>query len=284
MFTLKKSISALALAGAAALVSGQASAATVLDAWNLNLSAVNGSVGNNAIAYAGLVNATKIDHIVVNGGATVDQNVLFGSTAGQSFTDTGYLALTQYRKEGSVFPTGFGLGTASALYLTYDGLTGIMNADDTITFNPGVGTIKLWLTQDADITFGNGGNELELASFAIAAPSGGSDLDFYGGTSGTSTVDVTLQLLSSIAPNLYTDKDGNNLGVMKLHLINVNSLLDPNYNPNPDVSGVDGTGTGVVKIRVLNAGQYNIPEPASVALMGLGLLAMGGIAARRKSA
>jgi len=267
------------LASSMIFAANPVSANTVEDAWQLNLSVANGLNG-----YAGLSDATNIDHLNVTGKALVEQEVVGGVALGQSFVDTGYLQFDSYLQESAAISSNFSLGHASALYLTYDGLTGTLNGDGSLSFDPGAGTVKLWLEDDVDAdpttSLGHHG-ALELAEFAIRNPSGGSGLDFFGGTAANSTVDITLEMVSSIA-GLFADENGVQFPTVSFAgLINVDSLLDPNFNPNPDTSGVDQFGNGTALIYVQNGGQFNIPEPGTLAIMGLGLL--GLVAARRNS-
>lgn len=269
---------------------GSANAFGIEDAWNLNLSVVNGA---NPHGWVGLTDMTGMDHVVLDGLSTVTQTIAGFSAAGQAFSDTGYLNLVGNNPEGGggfdptllhldPFSNGFGMN----VFFEFTALTGVMNNVGEIAFTPGSGTIKLWLEDDADGD-STTGDVLDLATFTIIAPSGGSDLNFFGGGGANATIDITLVQTAGLA-GLYTDMGGMEFAMNDpavQHLGNMDAFIDPNINPNPDNSGVDMFGDGVSIVQVMNAGQYNIktiPEASSMAAFGVGLLGLMGMARRRR--
>lgn len=259
------------------VLSAPGSALAVIDAWKFNLSVVNGFGG-----FTTLGNSTNIDHINVSGTATINQTVVGGSALGQPFTETGLLQLVNYNTEGGGPVSNFGLEANNVLFATFTGLTGTLNGDATITFNQtNTQPVQLWLSPDNSFVTPVG--DLLLANFDVVPPSGGSNLNFFGGAGQNATIDVTLDMVTLNFAGLFTDSTNNAIDGLNLHLVNVNSLLDPNFNPNPDNTGVVG-GNGTSIIHVQNAGQYNIsviPEPATMFLLGSGLFGLAGMGRRK---
>jgi len=251
---------------------------TVLNDWNLNLSTVNGTTVG-ATTFSGLGDATGIDHVNISGTSTVEQTISGGVSLGESFTDNGFLQFDSWAKEtGGLAPSFGSILNGYGFYLTFSDLTGTLNSDGSITFDPGVGSVKLWLESDFD-GIPTTGDVLELASFSVLAPSGGSDLDFFGGEGANATIDVSLGVESMIA-SLFTDSNDNDLDEMSFALVNTDSLLQSID------TDVDLQGNGISTIVVENGGQYNIaevPEPASLALLGLGMIGMSGFRKQKRS-
>ena len=269
----------LALMSAGLMVGATAAnASTIMNNWQLDLSAVNGT--------GALI--SNIDHLNLSGSSTVVQNVAGGTALGQTFTDSGYLQFTQYVKETGSGGPGFltipklgenGSGDFyQTMYLTFSGLTGTVKNDGTIKFDAGSGTVKLWLDTDDNLNASD--NADSIAEFQVVAPSGGSDLNFFGGGGSNATIDVTLKMLSAVA-GLFKDS----LGVAidpnwTLELINTGSLLTN------QIVNVDQFGNGDTTLIVNNGGPFNlakVPEPATLALAGIGLLGLFGMMRRKVS-
>src|SRR5215475_3260899 len=131
-----KLLAAGAIAAVAAVCSQPASAAVVLqDAWNFNLSAVN----------AAFTDSTNIDHINFVGGSVINQTVAGGSALNQPFNESGNLQWNTVSHEGGGPTTNIGTTGNNIVYVQFTGLTGTLNGDGSITFDPNVGTISLFL-------------------------------------------------------------------------------------------------------------------------------------------
>lgn len=243
--------------------------------WNLNLGAVGGS------------NATAIDHVIIDGVGAFDQQVAGGIAAGLPFTYHGTLGLTSFQQVGTTGTSSFGLPASyTDLYFRFQGLTGLLTPSGDATFDPGSGSIALYLDQGRGSV--PGASALSLATFMLA-PATGTDVDFFDGGGINAILNLNLQPLSSLS-NLLTDANGAPFGPQSTLSFNLYTLLDPALFPNP--TGVP-SGTGTSTSQVIPTGELRasngpavplptIPEPASLALLALGLPLLAAM--RRRSA
>ncbi|MXS85046.1 PEP-CTERM sorting domain-containing protein [Nitrosomonas sp. HPC101] len=265
---------AAVLTGSAALASVPAQAGwEILDAWQMNLSG-----GNN----------NNIGHLVVGGGfSTVTQELDAAGEVfvGAKFTNLGGLFSITYSSEN--VPGSGDFGPLSVLtnqiQYSFSGLagtvTGISSTGEiSFSYTPGVGSITL---QEL------GGPT--IATLSIADPSGGKIGSFIGTTDVSGTSNITAELSTETYANLFQDISGKNLlpGEIRFALDTTNK-----YRPGSPLAvayGCDFSAAGLcADISLTQEGSVNalvrtsnVPEPATLALLALGILGMGAVTRRR---
>jgi hypothetical protein len=153
-------------------------------------------------------------------------------------------------------------GTTS---LTFNGTTNSVNAPAGASF----GDLVVTTTVPANLTGPAVGGNFTLNFFQVAPAGAASLVGTLSGTLGFNTGIATLSFSTtsqSIGGFTYT--------------------VNPTYTIALPVTGVGGgaaTGTTTLQGTVTGGAQTTTPEPATVGLMGMGLVGLGGVARRRRN-
>jgi hypothetical protein len=271
---LSKTLLAAALTGALGLASSGAMAQVFPD-FTVNEGSVAG-------ATAALVNADKITgnytEVITFSGNTFNVSLLWN--AGQFIANDGKTAVpSQLGQTGSTIPAQYGL------YALYTGNGTFSTTGGVTSFNfANGGSLNVFLDPSTNTTFNQPGN----GSTPYTTANSGDDILIATGTptSGTGTLN----------PALSTCSGGGGSGIncgsfgaaSTFNLTTAGSGFFTAPNPFYNVSFQSGqlnnfspTGTQVINgsLDVV----FAVPEPASVALIGLGLMGLG-LSRRRKQA
>ncbi len=273
---------AAALVGSTAIVSVPAQAGyEILDAWQVNL--LGGTANNNNIGHLAAVGGVSNITQEVN----ADGSVFVGA----KFTNFGGIVQVSIIKEnvpgsGDFTPPGDPVPPLDPqMRISFDNLSGkVVSVGPTggidFEYDPGVGNVFF---QEWD---GTGWNT--VADLAIMAPAGGDVNGFVGTSDISGSSNITLALLSETYSELFQDASGKNLlpGGIIFALDTTNKAPQGAFAPVAVACGTFDTGwcasTTLTMEGSLNA-LAQVPEPATLALLALGILGMGTVTRRRSS-
>lgn len=208
-------------------------------------------------------------------------------TAGDSFSET--LTLISNSSDLGVNPTNFALGGDYRLTVTNTGTFGnvlgtpiVLNADNSVTID---GTSKFDVTFSSSIInlYNNITNE-HIASLSFLN-GGGSEIQlvvgqFIGDITLNALIDSSVLPFTGVGDTYIRDGAGGSVIDQLVYTVTTGSARFVGF------TGSDyATNTLVTNFRDNGEGStFEIPEPASLALVGLGLLGMGSLRRSKKTA